>query len=149
MAWTFPPIDPRVAMGTHYQPPSQALSTIALSLAIFMQALDSMIANVPLPAIAGNSASAAQSTWVITLFAGCQVISFPFIGFLPPLREIPLFIWCTLLFVLTSLLCGISQSMGMLICSRAAGRCRRPDVPDHPKLADRRHPAEKRRMAFR
>src|ERR1700679_4295489 len=111
----------KITMPTAFRPPSLALSTIGLSLAIFMQALDSTIANVSLRTIAGNlGVSSDQSTWVITSFAVSQAISLTFTGFLSRrFGEVPLFIWCTLLFVLTSFLCGISQSMGMLIVFRA------------------------------
>ena len=57
-------------MPTPFRPPNLALSTIGLSLAIFMQVLDTTIANVSLPTIAGNlGVSSDQSTWVITSFA--------------------------------------------------------------------------------
>lgn len=45
------------------------IMTIALSLATFMQVLDSTIANVAIPTIAGNlGSSLSQGTWVITSF---------------------------------------------------------------------------------
>ncbi|HMH69518.1 MAG TPA: DHA2 family efflux MFS transporter permease subunit [Pinirhizobacter sp.] len=138
-------------MSTHYQPPSQALSTIGLSLAIFMQALDSTIANVSLPAIAGNlGVSSDQSTWVITSFAVCQAISLPLTGFLSRrFGQVPLFIWCTLLFVLTSFLCGIAQSMGMLIVFRALqGAVAGPMFPITQSLLISVYPPEKRSMAL-
>ncbi len=63
-------------------PPSQpppmvggalALTALALALGTFMQVLDSTIANVSLPTIAGNlGASTDQGTWVITAFAACR-----------------------------------------------------------------------------
>ena len=54
-----------------YTPPSIVLATIALALATFMQVLDSTIANVALPTIAGNlGVSSEQSTWIITSFCG-------------------------------------------------------------------------------
>ena len=54
------------------------LMTIALSLATFMQVLDSTIANVAIPTIAGNlGASNSQGTWVITSFGVANAISIP------------------------------------------------------------------------
>ena len=59
------------------------LGTLALSLATFMNVLDTSIANVSLPAIAGNlGASADQGTWVITSFGVANAISVPLTGWL-------------------------------------------------------------------
>lgn len=57
--------------------------TIALSLATFMQVLDSTIANVAIPTIAGNlGSSLSQGTWVITSFGVANAISIPLTGWL-------------------------------------------------------------------
>ena len=70
-------------MSTEFRPPNLALSTIGLSLATFMQVLDTTIANVSLPTIAGNlGVSSNQSTWVITSFAVSNAIALPLTGFL-------------------------------------------------------------------
>ena len=59
------------------------LGTIALSLATFMNVLDTSIANVSIPAISGNmGVSPAQGTWVITSFAVANAISVPLTGWL-------------------------------------------------------------------
>ena len=59
------------------------LGTVALSLATFMNVLDSSIANVSIPAIAGDlGVSPAQGTWVITSFAVANAISVPLTGWL-------------------------------------------------------------------
>ncbi len=64
-----------------FTPPSLLLATIALSLATFMQVLDTTIANVALPTIAGNlGVSSDQGTWVITSFAVCNAIALPLTG---------------------------------------------------------------------
>src|SRR5690242_21655590 len=104
-------------MSSEFRPPNLALTTVGLSLATFTQVLDTTIATVSLPTIAGNlGVSVNQSTWVITSFAVSMAISLPLTGFLPRrFGEIKLFIWCTLLFALTSFLCGVSQNMEMLI----------------------------------
>ncbi|CAM5494856.1 MFS transporter OS=Rhodanobacter lindaniclasticus OX=75310 GN=emrB PE=4 SV=1 [Rhodanobacter lindaniclasticus] len=63
-------------MTTPFRPPNLALSTVGFSLATFMQVLDTTIANVSLPTIAGNlGVSNDQSTWVITSFAVSMAIS--------------------------------------------------------------------------
>ncbi|EIL94397.1 EmrB/QacA subfamily drug resistance transporter [Rhodanobacter sp. 115] len=138
-------------MSTHYQPPNLALATIGLSLAIFMQALDSTIANVSLPAIAGNlGVSANESTWVITSFAVSMAISLPLTGFLSRrFGETRLFIWTTLLFVASSLLCGLSRSMGTLILFRAIqGAVAGPMYPITQSLMIGIYPNHKRGMAL-
>ena len=97
-----------------------AWMTIALSLATFMQVLDSTIANVAIPTIAGNlGASNSQGTWVITSFGVANAISIPITGWLARrIGEVRLFLWSTGLFALTSWLCGISGSLEMLILFR-------------------------------
>ncbi len=100
-----------------FTPPSLLLSTIGLSLATFMQVLDTTIANVALPTISGNlGVSSEQGTWVITSFAVSNAIALPLTGWLSRrFGEVKLFIWATLLFVLASFLCGISTSMPELV----------------------------------
>src|SRR5579864_7980655 len=87
-----------------FRPPSLALATIGLSLATFMQVLDTTIANVSLPTISGNlGASASQSTWVITSFAVSNAIALPLTGWLTRrFGEVRLFVGATLLFCLAS-----------------------------------------------
>ncbi|NGE23587.1 MFS transporter, partial [Klebsiella pneumoniae] len=58
-------------------------ATIALSMATFMQVLDSTIANVAIPTISGDlGASVSQGTWVITSFGVSNAISIAITGFL-------------------------------------------------------------------
>ena len=138
-------------MAEQFRPPNLALSTIGLSLATFMQVLDTTIANVSLPTIAGNlGVSNDQSTWVITSFAVSMAISLPLTGFLTRrFGEVKLFVWSTLLFALTSLLCGISQSMGMLIVFRAIqGAVAGPMYPITQSMLIGIYPPEKRGMAL-
>ena len=96
------------------------LGTIALALATFMNVLDTSIANVALPSIAGNlGASANQGTWVITSFGVANAISVPLTGWLVQrLGAVRLFIASVLLFVVTSWLCGFAPSLGALIFFR-------------------------------
>src|SRR5579862_6010356 len=59
------------------------LGTIALSLATFMNVLDTSIANVSIPAISGDlGVSPQQGTWVITSFGVANAISLPLTGWL-------------------------------------------------------------------
>ncbi len=138
-------------MTTAFRPPNLALTTIGLSLATFMQVLDTTIANVSLPTIAGAlGVSSNQSTWVITSFAVSMAIALPLTGFLTRrFGEVKLFIWSTLLFALTSFLCGISQSMGMLILFRAIqGAVAGPMYPITQSLLISIYPPAKRGMAL-
>src|SRR5690606_26202375 len=100
MALVFAPLEGR----------ERVLGTVALSLATFMNVLDTSIANVSIPAISGNlGVSPAQGTWVITSFAVANAISLPLTGWLTQrLGQVRLFTISVLLFVLASWLCGLS-----------------------------------------
>ena len=104
-----------------FAPPNRALTTIGLALASFMQVLDTTIANVSLPAISGNlGGSANQATWVITSFAVSTAIALPLTGWLTRrFGERKLFMWSTMAFVIASFLCGLANSMGLLVAARA------------------------------
>ena len=108
----------------HYPPlqgSARLWGTIALSLATFMNVLDSSIANVSLPAIAGDlGVSTNQGTWVITSFGVANAIALPLTGWLSQrFGQVRLFVTSVLLFVLTSWLCGLAPNMTMLIVFRA------------------------------
>ncbi|OOG48654.1 DHA2 family efflux MFS transporter permease subunit [Rhodanobacter sp. C01] len=138
-------------MTTPFRPPNMVLATIGLSLATFMQVLDTTIANVSLPTIAGNlGVSVNQSTWVITSFAVSMAISLPLTGFLTRrFGEVKMFIWSTLLFSLASFLCGVAQSMPMLILFRAIqGAVAGPMYPVTQALLISIYPPAKRGMAL-
>jgi MFS transporter, DHA2 family, multidrug resistance protein len=95
--------------------------TIALSAATFMNVLDTSIANVSLPAIAGDLAvSPNQGTWVITSFAVANAIAVPLTGWLAQrFGQVKLFVGSVILFVIASLLCGLAPNMTTLIAFRA------------------------------
>src|SRR5580765_1422368 len=96
------------------------LGTIALSLATFMNVLDTSIANVSIPAISGDlGVSPSQGTWVITSFAVANAISVPLTGWLTQrFGPVRLFVMSILLFVVASWLCGLAPNIGMLIAFR-------------------------------
>ena len=134
-----------------FTPPSLLLTTIGLSLATFMQVLDTTIANVALPTISGNlGVSSEQGTWVITSFAVSNAIALPLTGWLSRrFGEVKLFIWATLLFVLASFLCGISQSMPELVGFRVLqGVVAGPLYPMTQTLLIAVYPPAKRGMAL-
>jgi len=95
--------------------------TIALSAATFMNVLDTSIANVSLPAIAGDlGVSANQGTWVITSFAVANAIAVPLTGWLSQrFGQVRLFVGSVILFVIASFLCGLAPNMATLIAFRA------------------------------
>jgi len=107
-----PPVEHPPLTGT-----TLLLGTVALSLATFMNVLDSSIANVSLPAIAGDlGVSPNQGTWVITSFGVANAISVPLTGWLTQrFGAARLFVTSVLLFVLASWLCGFAHSLEALI----------------------------------
>ncbi|MBB3806095.1 DHA2 family multidrug resistance protein [Xanthomonas arboricola] len=143
------PAAPAPAAG--FRPASVALCTVGLAMASFMQVLDTTIANVSLPTIAGNlGASSQQATWVITSFAVSTAIALPLTGWLSRrFGETKLFVWSTLAFTIASLLCGLAQSMGMLVVSRALqGFVAGPMYPITQSLLVSIYPREKRGQAL-
>ncbi|HEX7338637.1 MAG TPA: DHA2 family efflux MFS transporter permease subunit [Rhodanobacteraceae bacterium] len=134
-----------------YTPPNLALTSIGLSLATFMRVLDTTIANVSLPTIAGNlGKSYDQATWVITSFTVCMAITLPLTGYLSRrFSQTRLFIWCTVLFSLASLMCGLSTSMDELLFFRAVqGAVSGPLYPVTQSLMIATWPKSKRAMAL-
>ena len=134
-----------------FRPANPILATVGLSLATFMQVLDTTIANVSLPTIAGNlGASADQATWVITSFAVSNAIALPLTGWLTRrYGELRLFVAATLLFCMASFLCGMAQSMSMLIVFRALqGAVAGPMYPVTQSLLLSIYPPEKRGQAL-
>lgn len=95
--------------------------TIALSAATFMNVLDTSIANVSLPAIAGDlGVSPNQGTWVITSFAVANAIALPLTGWLSQrFGQVRLFVGSVILFVIASWMCGLAPNMATLIAFRA------------------------------
>ena len=127
------------------------LGTIALSLATFMNVLDSSIANVSIPAISGDmGVSPAQGTWVITSFGVANAISVPLTGWLTQrFGQVRLFTASILLFVLSSWLCGLAPSIGMLIAFRVLqGLVAGPMIPLSQTLLLSSYPPAKAGMAM-
>jgi len=112
------------AAGYIHPPPlsgsARLWGTLALSAATFMNVLDTSIANVSLPAIAGDlGVSPNQGTWVITSFGVANAIAVPLTGWLSQrFGQVRLFVMSVMLFVLTSWLCGLAPNMPTLIIFR-------------------------------
>ena len=127
------------------------VGTLALSLATFMNVLDTSIANVSLPAIAGNlGASSNQGTWVITSFGVANAISVPLTGWLAQrLGAVRLFTASVLLFVLTSWLCGFAPTLEALIFFRILqGLVAGPMIPLSQALLLSTYPPHKSGLAL-
>ena len=96
------------------------LIAVAVMLAAILEVLDTSIANVALPNMAGSMASSLdEATWVLTSYLVANAIVLPMTGWLSSFFGRKRFlITCTLLFSLSSAVCGIANSMGMLILAR-------------------------------
>jgi MFS transporter, DHA2 family, multidrug resistance protein len=97
------------------------LITFILSMATFMQVLDTSIANVSLLHIAGSlGASVDESTWVITSYLVANAIILPVSGWLSDVIGRKRFYMLSVaLFSVSSFLCGIAPSLGSLVAARA------------------------------
>jgi DHA2 family multidrug resistance protein len=96
------------------------LIAVVVALAAFMEVLDTSIANVALPYMAGNlGASNDQSTWVLTSYLVSNAIILPISGWLASaLGRKRFFMSCLSVFTVSSLLCGIAPSLGFLLLFR-------------------------------
>ena len=113
------------------------LTALALALGTFMQVLDTSIANVSIPTIAGDlGVSADQGTWVITSFAVSNGVSVPLTGWLMQrFGVVRTFVLAILAFTATSLLCGLSWSLPSLLFFRVLqGAVSGPMVPGSQAL---------------
>ena len=111
---------------------AKILGTLSLSLATFMNVLDTSIANVSLSAIGGDlGVSTTQVTWVITSFGVANAITVPLTGWLSQrFGAVRLFTASIVLFSIASLLCGWSTSLQELIAFRVLqGAVAGPMIP--------------------
>src|SRR5260370_14152013 len=93
---------------------------IVVSLAAFMEVLDGSIANVALPYIAGNlGATNDEGTWVLTSYLVSNAIVLPTSGFLVGwLGRKRFFLTCIAFFTVSSFMCGLAPSLGLLLFFR-------------------------------
>ena len=125
-------------------------AAILIGLGNFLVVLDTTIANVSIPTIAGNlGVSSSQGTWVITSYAVAEAITVPLTGWLARrFGAQRVFITCFLAFAAVSLLCGLSNSLGMLLGSRVLlGLFGGPIMPLSQMLLLRIFPKEKATLA--
>ncbi len=127
------------------------LIAVVVALAAFMEVLDTSIANVALPYMAGNlGASNDESTWILTSYLVSNAVVLPISGwFVNVLGRKRFFMICLAIFTLSSLLCGLAPSLGAIIFFRvlqgAGGGGLQPIA--QAILADT-FPPEKRGLAF-
>jgi DHA2 family multidrug resistance protein len=100
-----------------YNPWAVALT---VTLATFMEVLDTSIANVSLPHIAGNlSVSEEEATWVLTSYLVSNAIILPISAWFSRLiGRKRFYMMCVALFTLSSFLCGLAPSLGVLVICR-------------------------------
>jgi DHA2 family multidrug resistance protein len=128
-----------------------AFGTVALSLATFMNVLDTSIANVSLPSIAGDlGVSPDQGTWVITSFAVANAISLPLTGWLSRrFGQVRLFTLSVVLFVIASFLCALAPTLPILILARVLqGAVAGPMIPLSQSLLLASYPRSRAGMAL-
>jgi DHA2 family multidrug resistance protein len=124
---------------------------ITVTLATFMEVLDTSIANVALPHIAGSlSAGQDESTWVLTSYLVSNAIVLPLSGWLSSIMgRKNFYMSCVALFTVSSFLCGLAPNLATLIVCRVlqgiGGGGLQPS--EQAILADTFPPA-KRGMAF-
>jgi len=124
---------------------------LTVTLATFMEVVDTSIANVALPHIAGSlSAGQDESTWILTSYLVSNAIVLPLSGWLSSIvGRKHFYMGCVALFTISSFLCGLAPNLGMLIFFRvlqgAGGGGLQPS--EQAILADTFPPA-KRGMAF-
>jgi MFS transporter, DHA2 family, multidrug resistance protein len=94
--------------------------TFTVMLATFMEVLDTSVANVALPHIAGSmSASLDESTWVLTSYLVANAIILPMGGwFSMLLGRKRFYMTCVALFTVSSVMCGFAPTLGLLILFR-------------------------------
>src|SRR5579859_6278236 len=115
----------------------KAITAFALALGTFMQVLDTTIANVSIPTIAGDlGVSSDQGTWVITSFAVSNGVSVPLTGWLMQrFGVVRTFVASVALFTAASLLCGLAWSLPSLIVFRVLqGAVSGPMIPGSQAL---------------
>src|SRR5215472_16408851 len=97
------------------------LIAVVVAMAAFMEVLDTSIANVALPYIAGGlAASSDESTWVLTSYLAANAVVLPISGWLAVrFGRKRFFTLCILLFTVSSVLCGSALNLGVLILFRA------------------------------
>ncbi|AHB75840.1 multidrug resistance protein B [Pandoraea pnomenusa] len=128
-----------------------ALLTVGLALGTFMEVLDTSIANVAVPTIAGSvGVSNSQGTWVISSYAVAAAIAVPLTGWMARrVGETRLFVMSVAAFTVASMLCGLAPNMETLVLFRLLqGLVSGPMVPLSQTILLRSFPEKKRGLAL-
>ncbi len=93
---------------------------LTVTLATFMELLDTSIANVSLPYIAGGlGRSYDEVTWILTTYLVANAVVLPLSAWLSrAIGRKNYYLLCVALFTATSLLCGIAPSLGFMLFAR-------------------------------
>ncbi|HSL47763.1 MAG TPA: DHA2 family efflux MFS transporter permease subunit [Candidatus Deferrimicrobiaceae bacterium] len=121
MADENPPTAPPADAAAEWRPRSSpVLIAISVMLGTFMEVLDTSVANVALPHIAGSlSATPEQATWVLTSYLISNAIVLPVTAWLSAVFGRKRFLLtCIVIFTLASAACGAAASLGILIFAR-------------------------------
>src|SRR5271163_4259436 len=96
------------------------LVALTVTLATFMEVLDTSIANVALPHMAGSlGASQDEATWVLTSYLVASAIILPISGWLATrFGRKRFYMTCVVIFTVCSLFCGLAQTLPILILAR-------------------------------
>ena len=124
---------------------------VTVSMAAFLEVLDTSIANVALPYIAGNlGASYDDSTWVLTSYLAANAIVLPISGWLAEvIGRKRYFIASLVVFTVSSLLCGLAPSLPILLLFRAVQGIGGGGLqPMAQAILNDTFPPEKRGLAF-
>lgn len=127
------------------------IAAVVLSLANFMVVLDTTIANVAMPTISGFlGVSTTEGTWIITAYAVAEAITIPLTGWLVrQVGEVRLFTISLISFVIFSVCCGLSWSLGSLVIFRVLqGLAGGPLIPLSSTLMLAVFPKEKSHIAL-
>ncbi|MFC7335499.1 DHA2 family efflux MFS transporter permease subunit [Rhodocista pekingensis] len=131
--------------------PRLLFAGMILAVSNFMVVLDTTIANVSVPHIAGSlGISSSQGTWVITSYAVAEAITVPLTGWLAQrFGAVRSFVMAMIGFAAFSMLCGLAESLGMLVAFRVGqGLCGGPLMPLSQTLLLRIFPREKHAAAM-
>src|ERR1700752_221428 len=124
---------------------------VAVTLATFMEVLDTSIANVALPHIAGSlSAGQDESTWVLTSYLVSNAIVLPLSGWLSSIvGRKNFYMGCVALFTISSFLCGLAPNLAtLIICRVLQGAGGGGLQPSEQAIFVDTFPPAKRGMAF-
>jgi DHA2 family multidrug resistance protein len=124
---------------------------LTVTIATFMEVMDTSIANVALPHIAGGlSAGQDESTWVLTSYLISNAIVLPLSAWMSErLGRKRFYMGCVALFTLSSFLCGLAPSLGMLVFFRVLQGIGGGGLgPSEQAILADTFPAAKRGMAF-